>query len=333
MNRRLIAIVGLAGILLSGSVGRAADAPSPMKTAGAELVTLGTGGGPSYRLKRAMTSSAIVIGDDIYLIDTGDGLLRQMAAAGLSLAKVRAVFITHHHFDHNADLGPMIAYRWLGTTYSPLPVIGPPMTREMVSHLMLAYRSIELAPITIGGPAAPSMADTVDARDLPDDMYLPKLVYEDKNVRVSAVLNDHYHFPEASDANRLSRSYALRFDTATRSIVFTGDTGPSTRVESLARNADILISEVIDLERIEKALRDGEGADKAFIDGLVEHLRRDHLTPADVGRLAVTAKVGEVVLSHIVPGWDEETDLGVYSRGVAKVFDGPVHVARDLDRF
>lgn len=331
----LVAAATLAATLFATPLAAEGPAAAPQSV---ELVTLGTGGGPSDRLKRAHSANAIIVGDDIYLVDTGDGILRQLASADLSVDRIRAIFITHHHFDHNAGLGPLLARRWLfGAvgSYEPVPVIGPPMTRDMVAALARAYRPIELAPITIGGPEAPAIASTVDARDLPPELNEPATVYEDENVRVSAVLNDHYHFVPGSEAARLSRSYALRFDTPSRSIAFTGDTGPSARVEALARGADILVSEVIDIERIAASLRSAndDPARKQFIDSLVEHLRLDHVTPSQVGEMAARAGVRKIVLSHIVPGWDEETDMSVYTRGIDEHFKGPVHVASDLDRF
>lgn len=322
--------LALAGVLLLGQTTAMPDAPREKVM---QVVTLGTGGGPSYRIKRAMSSNAVVIGDDVYIVDTGEGLLRQMSAAGLFVDQVKAAFITHHHFDHNGDLGPLLAFRWIASAHSPLPVIGPPMTVQMVRDQSSAYRAIELAPITIGGPDAPPIAATVAARDLPADLLEPAVVYRDSNVKVTAVLNDHYHYTPGSDAARLSRSYAFRFDTPARSIVFTGDTGPSARVAALARGADLLVSEVIDLARIEQQWRESGKADPKYVDGLIAHLREDHLTPEDVGRLAQQAGVKEVVLTHIVPGWDEETDFSVYTKGVERHFKGRVRIASDLDRF
>jgi hypothetical protein len=40
-----------------------------------------------------------------------------------------------------------------------------------------------------------------------------------------------------------------------------------------------------------------------------------------------------VVLNHLVPGWDDETDPEAYARGVRRYFTGRVVVANDLDRF
>ncbi|WP_168454969.1 MBL fold metallo-hydrolase [Sphingopyxis microcysteis] len=311
---------------------------SGSKPSATQVITLGTGGGPSYRDKRAMSSNAVVVGKDVYLVDTGDGLMHRYASAELDVGQVKAVFITHHHFDHNADLGALLTFRWLandliGAQSPPLPVIGPPMTVGFVQHLAAAFRPTELAPVTIGGTEPGPIALTANAMDLPGDLFEPKVIYRDDKVTVTAVLNNHYHYQPGSASDRNARSYAFRFDTADRSIVFTGDTGPSPRVEALAQGADILVAEVIDLPSIERQWRSRDGSDGAQVDALIAHLRQDHLTPEDVGKMASSAKVGMVVLNHLVPGYDDETDPEIYARGVRRYFTGRVVVANDLDRF
>src|SRR3546814_5944207 len=74
------------------------------------LFLLGTAGGPIPRQERSQPANALVIGGQVYLIDAGDGLLRQMAAKRLNLGAVRALFLTHHHIDHIADV-PVLMIR------------------------------------------------------------------------------------------------------------------------------------------------------------------------------------------------------------------------------
>src|SRR5262245_47312943 len=73
----------------------------------AEWITLGTAGGPIVHASQAQIANAVVVGDAIYLFDVGNGVLRQMSAARLPLRGIKAVFLSHHHLDHNADVGPI----------------------------------------------------------------------------------------------------------------------------------------------------------------------------------------------------------------------------------
>jgi ribonuclease BN (tRNA processing enzyme) len=329
----LMRFVARAGLLLSAALCLAMPAPgqTPAQPR-AEFVTLGTGGGPIIRLRRSQPANALVIGDAVYLFDTGDGVQRQMRAAGLPVANLRAVFISHHHVDHNAGLGPLLAARWLFNSYRPLPVIGPLGTQAMIGRLAEAYRPVELAPITIGGPPKPAIASTIAARDLAPEMDQPFQVYADENVRVLAVTNAHYHFPPG-EAARFSRSYSYRIEAGGRSIVFTGDTGWSDNVVRLAEGADLLVSEVIDIAVMEAVLRRAPDLPAAALGPMLAHMAQDHLTPDQVGRLAAAAHVGRVVLTHLAPGNDAEPDTRGYVRGISAHYRGPVTVANDLDRF
>ncbi len=93
---------------------------SPYNT---RLVLLGTTGGVSWwpETKRASSSSALVVGDSVYLIDMGQGSASRLARAfntgdfvkykgkrvengsSVFLEDARALFITHLHMDHTAD--------------------------------------------------------------------------------------------------------------------------------------------------------------------------------------------------------------------------------------
>lgn len=327
---RVIAF-GLCAATTSWTV--AAQVPAGDKPA-AQFVTLGTGGGPYIRVKRSAPANAVIVGGAAYLFDTGDGVQRQLAAIGQSATTVRAVFLSHHHIDHNAGLAPLLLTRWLlsGGRGKPLIVTGPPGTTTLVNGIAQGFAAAEWAPITIGGPAQPPIAAVIAGKDMNGEMVAPELVYQDENVRVTAVMNDHYHFPPGSDHARLARSYAYRIEAGGRVFVFTGDTGPSERVTALAANADVLVSEVINLEGQEALLKKGP-IPTEMIPGLMAHLSEDHLTPEAVGRMAGRANVKKVVLTHLVPGMDDEQDPQVYVRGIEKGFKGPVVVANDLDRF
>jgi hypothetical protein len=79
------------------------------------VVTLGTAGGPRWwngpdGAPRSGISTAVVVGDAVYLVDCGQGTGRQLAAAGLRLGQVRALFLTHLHSDHVVDLPSLLLF-------------------------------------------------------------------------------------------------------------------------------------------------------------------------------------------------------------------------------
>jgi ribonuclease BN (tRNA processing enzyme) len=70
-------------------------------------------------LLRDIPANAVIAGNAVYLFDVGSGAQRQIAAAKLQLGQIRAVFLSHHHIDHNADISPLLVTRWVLFGYKP----------------------------------------------------------------------------------------------------------------------------------------------------------------------------------------------------------------------
>jgi len=100
--------------------------------------TLDTAGGPPQHAARYPIANALVVGDAVYLFDVGNGVLRQLDAAGLRVDQLHGVFLTHHHLDHNADLGVVLLSHWTFGNAVPIPLIGPPGTAVLANGLMTA---------------------------------------------------------------------------------------------------------------------------------------------------------------------------------------------------
>jgi len=256
-----------------------------------------------------------------------------MAAKRLNVGAVKALFLTHHHIDHIADVPALMIDRWLLANTAPLEIYGPPGSARLVSGTLKAFHPVELAPVTIGGPAKPPLSRAASAHDLPSELNEPMLVYEDALVRVAAVAVDHYHYPRGSREARFSRSYAYRVEAGGKVYVFSGDTGPSEHLKALAKGADYLICEVIDLERVERLVRSLPGFSADQLPSMMEHMVADHLTGEQIGEIAAEADVKRIILTHFSPGSDGETDIGRYALGISRHFHGEVVLGRDLDEF
>src|SRR3546814_168731 len=134
----------LPALLLAGLGGHAVGLSEVPPADPPRLFLLGTAGGPIPRQERSQPANALVIGGQVYLIDAGDGLLRQMAAKRLNLGAVRALFLTHHHIDHIADVPVLMIDRWLLSSAAPLEVYGPPGSARLVSGTLRAFHPVEL---------------------------------------------------------------------------------------------------------------------------------------------------------------------------------------------
>jgi ribonuclease BN (tRNA processing enzyme) len=324
VKRRLI----LALVCMCMSV---TGAPAAHAESGTQIILLGTGGGPVPRKLRSQPASLLVVNGRPYLIDCGDGVVRQLALAGFAPPQVEAVFLTHLHLDHTQGVASLLAFDWTGRGKKAMQIVGPPGT-ELLTQRALAYDAVAEAIFTPQLPGLPPMADLVHARDV--DLAAAGTIFEDGRVRVLAVANSHYatmRLPRRSYG--VDRSYSYRFETANRTVVFTGDTGPSDAVAQLAQGADVLVSEVIDTKAQLALIAARTLGASVSQQPLIDHMLKEHLAPEELGKLARDAHVKRVILTHFSPGADSETDLSGYTQGVKRYFSGPVTAGRDLDRF
>jgi hypothetical protein len=106
---------------LAARGGPAFAAQSAFRT---RVILLGTAGGPFPKRGRSAPASVVVIDDMAYVVDCGNGVARQLVLAGLDLSRIRHVFITHHHSDHNADFGTLLLLAWTAGLKTPVDTWG-----------------------------------------------------------------------------------------------------------------------------------------------------------------------------------------------------------------
>ena len=307
-RRRLLS--GGAALAASAWLVPLAQAVEDSKDGRSRLVMLGTAGGPTPKASRAAPAQALVVDGVVYVIDCGNGVARQMALAGINLGALRHVFITHHHSDHNADLGNLLLLAWSGNLTSPVHCWGPPPLAAM-RELFLQLNDYDIQTRIKDEGRAP-LADLFRTHEITSS----SVVMQDERITVTAALVDH---PPVVPA------FAYRFDCPDRSLVFSGDTAPCEALVMLAKGADVLVHEVMYLPALEKVIASEPDAGR-----LREHLLASHTTTEQVGRIATEAGVKTLVLSHFVPGGDPALTEEVWRDAVAPYFKGELVIARDL---
>lgn len=275
------------------------------------VVLLGTKGGPSIgKSGRSNPSTLILINDVPYLVDCGYGTSRQLITSGVALNRLRYLFITHHHSDHNLELGALIYNAWITGLPAEVMAFGPTglknMTRDFFNYVKF---DIDTRIEDEGRP---------DPRNLVvvQEFEKPGIVLTNDDVKVSSCLVRHPPIKQA---------FAYRFDARDRSVVVSGDTAYAPELAEFAKGADVLVHEVMYLPAIEALVRRLPNAKR-----LREHLLASHTLPEDVGKIAAQAEVKTLVLSHFVPGDDPSITDQQWAEGARKHFKGRIVVGKDL---
>jgi ribonuclease BN (tRNA processing enzyme) len=209
------------------------------------------------------------------LLDLGNGSLGQLQRYA-DIYDIDAVFLSHLHVDHCIDL---CSY-YVARKYHPdgaaarIPVFGPKGTAD---RMAAAY----------GLPLTPGMHDEFNfVRHAPDPTVVGPFTIETARVA---------HPVEA---------YAIKVTAGGRSLVYSGDTGPTDALVELARGADLALFEA------------------SFVDcpGNPVNL---HMTGGQAADAARRAGVGRLLLTHLVP-WN---DAAVVRAEAAAGFDGDLQLA------
>ena len=221
-----------------------------------ELIVLGSSGawpGPGR------AASGYLLRHDGFqvLIDMGPGVL-SAAQRHVPYHEVDAVLISHQHPDHCLDLYSLYtARRFHPERLTPMPVHAPAGVFERVAALE--------------DDAGAEMRSVFEVRELESGGHV-----EVGPFRVSTRLLPHW-VPDLG----------MRIEADGRTMAYTGDTGPSTEIEELARGADLLVTEAswqdADMEREPPPF---------------------HLTARQAAEHATRAEARSLLLTHFWPTHD-----------------------------
>ncbi|MDQ3473263.1 MAG: MBL fold metallo-hydrolase [Acidobacteriota bacterium] len=275
------------------------------------IILLGTKGGPRVgESGRSNPATLILINDVPYLVDCGYGSSRQLLSAGIPLNRLRHIFITHHHSDHNLELGALIYNAWITGIPIRIDAYGPSGLRRMTQDFF-NYQKFDID-TRIVDEGRPDPRQLVIAHEFNQS----GLVVQNEEVKVTSCVVRH---------PPVKLAFAYRFDAKDRSVVISGDTAYAPELAEFAKGADVLVHEVMYLPGVEALIKRLPNAKR-----LREHLLAAHTLPEEVGKIADQAGVGTLVLSHFVPGDDASITDEQWAAGARKHFKGRIIVGKDL---
>lgn len=278
---------------------------------GTHLVLLGTVAGPVLHPTRMMTAQAIVTNGSVYMFDCGYGAVTRFATTNLRFADIRAIFITHHHSDHNADYVNLIHLAWIQGMTRKVDVIAPPPMQRIHSAAIEFHH--EDFDIRIRATGRKTPADSFNVREI----NKAGTIFEDDLIKVTAALVNHPPFQYA---------FAFRIDTADRSLVLSGDTSPCQALVDLAKGADLLLHEAMYEPGIDAML-----AQRPYVPpGLRSFLVDGHSSAEDCGSMAMQAGVKTLVLTHLLPSDDVLVTEDVWRAEAARYYAGNIIIGQDL---
>jgi ribonuclease BN (tRNA processing enzyme) len=288
--------------------------------------TLGTMSGPIADPHRSQPANLLRDGDQTILVDAGDGAAEQLAKIGVPLDAVHTIIISHVHFDHTGGLFAILGMRFQTIAPGDLTIYGPRGTKQLVNGLLAAMQPMMQLTAAAHARTSINFADTIKVIEVTD-----RSKFTVGPVAVAAAVNTHYTFDPGSKEWRQFQSLSYRFNMSDRSIVYTGDTGPSTNVEKLAHGANLLVSEIIDPDSAIAQLKKERPDIPFYIQPFIEnHFRHEHLTADEVGLLAMRAGVKSLVLTHDAM---EASDIAKARPIIASHYKGPIVFAHDLQNF
>jgi ribonuclease BN (tRNA processing enzyme) len=270
----------------------------------AQVILLGTGT-PNAEPDRSGPSVAIIANNQPYIVDFGPGVVRRAVAANIKPSDLKIAFATHLHSDHTAGLADLILTPWTLEREAPLELYGPKGIASMANHIGQAYKQ-DIQIRLHGGEPSNKTGWKVNAHEIK-----PGQIYKDANVTVKAIKVPHGAWGE---------SYAYRFNTADgRSIVISGDTGPTEAVADLCNACDILVHEVYSAAGFLRRPKEWQ-----------QYHAKYHTSSAQLAHLAAKARPKLLVLTHLL-SWGT-TDKDLLSE-VTTHYQGKTVIAHDLDVF
>ena len=280
------------------------------------------------------SAQTVNINEQLFLVDAGEGVQRQMFRYGISPLKLRAVFISHLHGDHVFGLFPLLSTLGLYGRRTPLRIYAPrPFGDMLEAHLRLFDRDLPYTPEWVEVDTTKNRMifenDTVEVWSLPLRHRVPTSGYLFRqkrprlNIRKFCIERYGLSIAQIAAAKRgedivLDSGETLRNADLTylpyqpAAYAYCSDTNYSARLAGMVEGVDLLYHEATyaaDARRIAK--------------------ERAHSTTADAATVAAKASAKRLIIGHFSSRYKDLQPLLEEARAIFPATD----IAREGETF
>ncbi|OGS54026.1 MAG: hypothetical protein A2Y20_09945 [Firmicutes bacterium GWF2_51_9] len=283
------------------------------------VVLVGTAGPMNPDI--AQNSTAVFVNGQFLLFDAGDYAQKRMEQFNLPSESLDAIFLTHFHNDHIADLGEVMQRSYMIGREKDLVVYGPTGTEDIVTGFNLIYAAdSDYRTEHHGEEVMPKKYQFATAKEF-DSELKEVVVYEKNGVVVTAFKNDH---------PPISPTFGYKIEYDGKKVVISGDTLVTEALAEYSNSADLLVMDIMNydlvtlMEETYKEIGDDQLAK------IMHDIREYHPDVKDVAMMAYNQNVKRLALTHYAPAAPNKSMLDrFYVDPIKMIYKGQLFAGGD----
>ena len=256
------------------------------------------------------SAQMVNINEQLFLVDAGEGVQRQMARCGISPLKLRAVFISHLHGDHVFGLFPLLSTLGLYGRRTPLKIYAPrPFGEALEGFLRLFESDLPYTPEWVEVDTTKHQIifenDTTEIWSLPLRHRVPTAGYlfrqKEPALNVTKYAIERYELDmhqivaakrgediELASGEIISNSLLTYRPYPPMSYAYCSDTNYSARLAKMCEGVDMLYHEATYDASMQKMAK-----------------LRGHSSTTDAAKVAKMASAGKLLIGHFSSRYKE----------------------------